>query len=60
MPATTIPEWILGDIIDPATGRVVAGVLAAEAMADAIVRAATEATSLPGHIAARDLNRAEE
>jgi L-aminopeptidase/D-esterase-like protein len=31
------------------------GALAAEAMADAIVRAATQATSLPGILAARDL-----
>ena len=31
------------------------GALAAEAMADAIVRAATQATSLPGYPAARDL-----
>jgi len=31
------------------------GALAAEAMADAIVRAATQATSLPGIPAARDL-----
>ena len=38
----------------------VVGALAAEAMADAIVRAATEATSLPGYPAARDLAPPEE
>jgi L-aminopeptidase/D-esterase-like protein len=36
-------------------GRI--GALAAEAMADAIVRAAREATSIPGYPAARDLRR---
>jgi len=47
-----------------ATGRwtrdadiTVIGALAAEAMADAIVRAATQATSVPGYPAARDLRR---
>lgn len=38
----------------------VVGALAAEAMADAIVRAATEAESLEGIVAARDLEPAEE
>ena len=38
----------------------VVGALAAEAMADAIVRAATEATSLPGIPAVRDLEPAED
>ena len=33
------------------------GALAAEAMADAIVRAATQATSIPGHPSARDFAR---
>jgi hypothetical protein len=33
------------------------GALAAEAMADAIVRAAAQATGLPGIPAARDLGR---
>jgi len=40
---------------DPDLGRI--GALAAEAMADAIVRAAREATGIPGYPAARDLHR---
>ncbi len=36
------------------------GALAAEVMADAIVRAATQATSIPGYLAARDLQPAAE
>jgi len=40
---------------DADPGRI--GALAAEAMADAIVRAAREATGIPGYPAARDLRR---
>jgi L-aminopeptidase/D-esterase-like protein len=38
----------------------VIGALAAEAMADAIVRAATQATSLEGIVAVRDLEPASD
>jgi L-aminopeptidase/D-esterase-like protein len=62
-----VPSHTLGDgdtIFSLATGRwagdadvTTVGALAAEAMADAIVRAATEATSVAGITAARDLKR---
>jgi L-aminopeptidase/D-esterase-like protein len=62
-----VPSHTLGDgdtIFSLATGRwpgdvdvTTIGALAAEAMADAIVRAATEATSVAGITAARDLRR---
>src|SRR5262249_20341864 len=61
------PSHTMGDgdtVFALATGRwdgaadiTVIGGLAAEAMADAIVRAATEATGLPGLPAVRDLKR---
>jgi len=62
-----VPSHTLGDgdtIFSLATGRwqgdvdvTTIGALAAEAMADAIVRAATEATSVAGITAARDLKK---
>ena len=42
------------------TSLTLVGALAAEAMADAIVRAATQATSLPGYPAVSDLEAEEE
>ncbi len=62
-----VPSHTLGDgdtIFSLATGRwqgdvdvTTIGALAAEAMADAIVRAATEATSVAGITAVRDLKK---
>ena len=61
------PSHTLGDgdtIFSLATGRwdgqadvTVVGALPAEAMADAVVRAATQATGLPGLPAVRDLKK---
>jgi len=62
-----VPSHTMGDgdtVFSLATGRwdgkadiTTIGALAAEAMADAVVRAATEATGIPGLPAARDLKR---
>ena len=46
--------------LDGDVSLTVVGALAAEAMADAIVRAATQATSLEGIVAVRDLEQADD